>query len=67
MKKHFCDLCGVDITGERIHILDVHYYNDEVQRMPSIPTYELCPACKEWLRECISLKQESSAQRKKED
>ena len=61
MKCHFCDVCGDDLTGERMHLLDMHYYSDEAQKVPSIPIMELCPMCKEWLRECITMKRDKEA------
>ena len=57
-KIHFCDICNVDMSGERIHLLDLHHYNDEAKRLPSIPLMELCPTCKEWVKECITMRKE---------
>lgn len=58
MKVTLCDICGRNLTGERIHLLDIHHYNDEDKYMPSMPMMELCPPCKEWLKECITMKKE---------
>ena len=57
-ERHICDVCKIDLTRERMYILDCYFYNDYAEKMPAIPLMELCPPCKEWLRECINIKKE---------
>ena len=53
---HFCDICGDDLKGEHIHYLEIKHWAEDLKYLPSIPNMELCPPCKEWLKECINIK-----------
>ena len=56
MKIHLCDICKISLAGETMYILDLHFYNQYAEKKPAIPVMELCPSCKEWLKECINMK-----------
>jgi hypothetical protein len=67
MRIHLCDVCGDNLIGERMYILDCHFYNDYSEKMPAIPLMELCPPCKEWLRECITMKKYKEEERTQQE
>jgi len=64
MKVLFCDMCSKDMTGDRVYNMHVTYHNDYGDKVNAMPLMEVCPICKEWLRECIEIRSSKEVERR---